>query len=34
MDVIDKIEATEVNENDHPLKDIAIENIVLLNIQK
>ncbi|MFH1325969.1 MAG: peptidylprolyl isomerase [Candidatus Falkowbacteria bacterium] len=31
MDVVDKIEAVEVNNNDHPLKDVIIENIELVN---
>lgn len=34
MDVIDKIEAEAVNGDDHPLKDITIESIAFLNIQK
>jgi peptidyl-prolyl cis-trans isomerase B (cyclophilin B) len=34
MDVVDKIETAEANGNSHPLKDITIEGIELLNIQK
>jgi len=30
MDVVKKIEASEVNQNDHPLKDITIQKIELL----
>jgi len=30
MDVVDKIEAIEVNENSHPLGDVVVENITLL----
>lgn len=30
MDVVEKIEATDVNNNDHPLKDITIESIELI----
>jgi len=29
MDVVDKIEAVEVNDNDHPLEDVVVESIVL-----
>jgi len=31
MDVIDKMEAVEVNENDHPIEDVVIEGIELIN---
>jgi len=30
MDIIEKIEAAEVNENSHPLEDMIIKNIELL----
>jgi len=30
MDIVDKIEAVEVNENSHPLGDVVVENITLL----
>ncbi len=30
MDVVDKIEAVEKNENDHPIKDIVVESIELV----
>ncbi|OIO08479.1 hypothetical protein AUJ27_00675 [Candidatus Falkowbacteria bacterium CG1_02_37_44] len=33
MDVVDKIEAMEKNENDHPLNDIIIENIELVEAE-
>ncbi len=33
MDVVDKIEASKVNENDHPLKDVTIESIELIKIE-
>jgi len=33
MDVIDKIEATKTDENDHPLKDIIINSIELIKIE-
>ena len=29
-DVVEKIEAVEVNERDHPIKDIVIEGIELV----
>ncbi|MCX6740498.1 MAG: peptidylprolyl isomerase [Candidatus Parcubacteria bacterium] len=32
MDVVDKIEAVKVNENDHPTKDVIINSIELIKI--
>ena len=32
MDVVTKIEAVKVNENDHPLTDVKIINIELIKI--
>jgi cyclophilin family peptidyl-prolyl cis-trans isomerase len=34
MDVVDEIEAVEVNEDAHPLQDVTIENITLLTAKK
>ena len=31
MDVVDEISAAAVNENAHPLKDIIVEDVQLLN---
>ena len=33
LDVVDKIEAVKINENDHPLKDVIINSIELIKIE-